>query len=206
MLHIDDQVSAETSKRRVWREAEDEERGKDNQLLQSSSLSSDDAVEEAWTALCVIVEVAFTVSCDIMLESESEPVSFEPWFVVAVAVALAVSMSALVVLEDFFAEDVVVSAESVDAVVEASSTALEVVFVEPFALDVVVAEAATEVLVSSEPLLLVCLPLEVTVNCTKEMKSVLSGDELKRPETHIDHVIEGTVLRDSHKDRLVVRR
>lgn len=106
--------------------------------------------------------------------------SFEPWFVVAVAVALAVSVSALVVLEDFFAEEVVVSAESVDAVVVASSTALEVVFVEPFALDVVVAEAATEVLVSSEPLLLVCLPLDVTVNCKEEMKSVLSGDELKR--------------------------
>lgn len=141
-----------------------------------------------------------------MLESESEPVSFEPWFVVAVAVALAVSVSALVVLEDFFTEEVLVSSEAVEAVVEDSSTALEVVFVEPFALDVVVAEAATEVLVSFEPLLLVCLPLEVTVNCTKEMKSVLSGDELKRLETHVDHIIEGTVLRDSHKDRLVVRR
>lgn len=38
------------------------------------------------------------------------------------------------------------------------------------------------------------------------MKSVLCGDELERIETHVDHVIEGTVLCDSHKDRLVVRR
>jgi len=141
---------------------------KNNQLLQSSSLSSDEAVEEAWTALCVIVDVEldFDESWDIMLESfelVSDPVSFEPWFVVAVAVAVAASVSALVVLEDFFAEEVVVSSESADAVVVASSTALEVVFVEPFALVVVLAEAATEVLVPSDPLLFVCLPLDVTV-------------------------------------------